>query len=225
MNLYAMPPLVRRGGVGRRARKGRKLQTPEQAVAAATVRRTARIRWYGNSQREVQLLSGCGGWYRGRGGGRAGLVPVRWVYVHDPQSGRDDYFYSTDPTLSPQRIVELFAARWAVEVTFEEAKGHLGLETTRQWCKNSVLRSGPCLFGLFTVVSLLYAELAKNQKVKIHGTPCYHKTAPTFSDALAAVRRLAWEQIILPHTRGGSLVTQLPKPLRELLLDQLTAAA
>jgi hypothetical protein len=83
----------------------------------------------------------------------------------------------------------------------------------------------PCLLGLFTVVSLIYAELARQGKVKIHCTPCYRKTDPTFADALAAVRRLLWEQVILPHVPGGGIVSKLPSTIREILLEHLTAAA
>jgi hypothetical protein len=225
MCLYARP-VGHRVRHGRQRLKGRKLPSPAQLVqAAGTCRRKARVRWYGNSVRDVQLLSGCGLWFRGHGNGKAGRVPVRWVFVHEPQSDSDDYFYSTDPALSPEQIVEWFAARWAVEVTFEEAKGHLGFETTRQRTCRSVLRSAPCLMGLFSVVSLIYAEMAKTRKIELYRTPCYTKTAPTFTDALAMVRRLFWEEVILLHAPGGTLVTKLPVPIRELLLEHLTAAA
>jgi hypothetical protein len=224
-NLYALPPRGKRPGAGRRARKGKKLPLPRQSVARATLRGHATVRWYGNSVRSLELISGCGGWYRGRGHGRAALVPIRWVFVHDPQSGRDDYFYSTDTTLSPRQIVELFAGRWNVEVTFQEVRAHLGFETPRQRCQASVKRTGVLLMGLFSVVALIYAELAEQNRVKVHATPCYAKTEPTFSDALAAVRVLLWEQVILPHVPCGYLVTKLPSRLRELLLDRITAAA
>lgn len=237
MVLYALPPApppppatTGKGGKGRGRgrRKGSRLPAPAATVKAhgAGRRRLARVRWYGNRERDLELLGACGGWYRGRGNGRAALVPVRWVCTRDPQNPtREDYFYATDPTLTGERIVELFAARWAVEVTFEEARSHLGFESTRQRCANSVRRAGPCLMGLFTVVSLIYAELARAGKVRVHGTPCYHKAAPTFGDALAAVRRLLWEQVILSHAPGGSLVTQLPDATRDWLLEHLAAAA
>jgi hypothetical protein len=229
MVLYAQAPTAQRtGSAGRCKRKGRRLPAPAASVKAANNRRRqARVRWYGNRERDVELLGACGGWYRGRGNGTAGLVPVRWVCVRDPPSQREDYFYSTDPTLTPEQIVERFAARWAVEVTFEEAKGQLGFASTRQRCQRSVLRSGPCLMGLFTVVSLIYAELAKagGGTVTVHGTPCYAKAAPTFTDALAAVRRRLWEQVILLHAPGGAIVTQLPNRVRNWLLEHLAAAA
>jgi hypothetical protein len=231
MNLYALPPARRQPGRRRGSppRKGRKLPTPAQAVAAADAadapRRHARVRWYGNGVRDLQLLGGCGGWYRHRGSGRAALVPVRWVYVFDPQSGREDYFYTTDPSWSPEQVVQTFAGRWPIEVTFEEVRAHLGFEATRHWCKNSVLRVAPCLLGLFSVVSLIYAGLARQNKVVVHTTPCYAKADPTFADALASVRRLLWERVILEHAPFGRHVAQLPTPIRHMLLEHLTAAA
>jgi hypothetical protein len=226
MNLYALPTAPAPGRRGARQRKGRKLKTPAQAVAAATCpRRCATVRWYGNSVRPLQVLGGCGGWYRARGNRRAALIPVRWVFTYNAQGDREDYLYSTDPSWTPERIIETFAGRWPIEVSFEELRAHLGFETTRHWCKNSVLRVAPCLLGLFSVVSLIYAELARQGKVKIRVTPCYFKTEPTFADALAAVRRLLWEQVILQHAPGGSHVAHLPPPIRELLLEHVTAAA
>src|SRR5436190_2008531 len=113
------------------------------------------------------LVSGCGGWYRPAGRtrrGRSALVPLRWVCSRDAIGGRTDYFYSTDPTMTPEQIVELYAGRWAIEVTFAEARAHLGLETTRVRTRPSVERAAPCLFGLFSVVALIYAELVKGRK-------------------------------------------------------------
>ncbi|MDB5174076.1 MAG: hypothetical protein JWN51_2849, partial [Phycisphaerales bacterium] len=83
----------------------------------------------------------------------------------------------------------------------------------------------PCLLGLFSIVSLIYGELARRKKVKVHATPCYPKTDPTFADALASVRRLLWEEVILRHAPFGLHVAKLPPPIREVLLEHLTAAA
>jgi len=224
-NLHALPCKGPRRGPGRRPRKGRKLPSPKQAVAQASSRTRATVRWYGNGVREVEMLSACAGWYRGRGNGTAALIPIRWVFVHDPLEGRDDYFFSTDPRLTAVQIVEAFAGRWSIEVTFEEIRAHLGFETTRMRCENSVKRAGAMLLGLFSVVSLIYANLASARKITVYGTPCYHKTDPTFADALAAVRKLFWQEIILPHVPGGRIVAKLPSPARQLLLDHLAAAA
>jgi hypothetical protein len=210
-------------------RKGRKLPTPQETVAKATPW-TRTLAWYGNGRRDVGLVSGCGGWYRPAGRarrGRSALVPLRWVRSRDAAGGREDYFYSTDPTMSAERIVELYAGRWAIEVTFAEARAHLGLETTRVRTRPSVERAAPCLFGLFGVVGLVYAELCRGRRAApaAGGTPCYHKADPTFADALAAVRRLLWSDVLLARRAWGPHVTKLPRRLRATLLDQLARAA
>jgi hypothetical protein len=225
LNLHALPPRKRpRGRRGPTPRKGRKLPSPADTVAHAKPWR-CRLAWYGNAVREVELFSACGGWYRAQGHGYSALIPIRWVYVHDLLKGREDWFYSTDPTMDPKVLVESFAGRWNIEVTFEEARAHLGLGTSRQRVANSVLRMAPWLLGLFTVVSLVYAQLTRKTKPHPHGTPCYKKTTVTFGDALAAVRELLWREVILKQVDQQGLVAKLPPPLRHTLLDHLILAA
>lgn len=64
---------------------------------------------------------------------------ARWIKVHllfvrgvpssdKPQPGKHDWcvFLTTDVTLDPQKVLELYAMRWAIEVYFKESKQHLG---------------------------------------------------------------------------------------------------
>jgi len=82
----------------------------------------------------VELVTGTGHWYKAG----EGVVPVRWVHVHDIQgTHRDDYIYSTDLSLAPAQIVSWFTARWPIETTFQEVRAHLGFETPRQRVANS----------------------------------------------------------------------------------------
>jgi hypothetical protein len=179
------------------------------------------VTWYGGKTRRVELVSGEGHWYKGGDG----LVPIRWVFVHDVQgTHRDEYFYTTDPTLRPDRIVGLFTGRWSIEVTFQEVRTHLGFSTPRNWSAKSVLRTAPCLFGLFSVVSLIFARHVRERRVKLAHAPWYLKQQATFSDALTAVRRLCWETVLKRSPNHAGL-TKLPGRLRLTLLDYLSRAA
>jgi hypothetical protein len=110
-----------------------------------------------------------------------------------------------------------------IETTFQEARAHLGLETTRGWCRQTVLRAAPCLFGLYTVVALLYQALPPAER---SGGTCWPgKAVVTFSDALAAVRRWLWSEWVFPQAGGEAAVQQLPEPLRGLVLSALAPAA
>lgn len=217
-NLHALPPKPARKS-GRPRKRGRKLPAPQQVVARG--RRTrATVSWYGGGTRRIEFVSQSCHWYKAGGG----LVPLRWVFVHDRDgTHRDEYFYSTDPELEPSQIVSLFTARWSIEVTFQEVREHLGFETTKQWTAKSVLRSGPFLLGLYSLVSLVYARLSKSSRPAIHRTPWYEKSEPTFSDALYAVRRLLWSQVVLKQAWPDDVVSKLPPRFTAFLLDRLAA--
>lgn len=219
-SLYAPPP-KEKAPRGRPRIKGYKLPTPQKVVAHSQ-RTPATVSWYGGSDRRVQLVSGTGLWYRVG----EGLIPVRWVFVHDVQgTHRDEYVYSTDPSLSPEQIVSWFTSRWPIETTFQEIRYHLGFETPRQYAAKSVLRTAPCLLGLFSIVCLIFAEHTRHHTIRLRRTQWYAKTEPTFSDAITAVRRLFWQETIFTNASYHKAFEKLPPKLRNVLLDYLSQAA
>lgn len=219
-NLYDAPsaPRSRRGG--RPRLKGRKRAAPSTVVARAKRKRFT-VNWYGGKTRRVELVSHADHWYKGG----AGLVPIRWVFVHDVQgTHRDEYFYTTDPTLRPPHIVSFFTGRWSIEVTFQEVRAHLGFTTPRNWSAKSVLRTAPCLLGLFSIVSLIFARQVQDHRLNLARTPWFARKDAAFSDAITAVRRLSWESV-LKQSSPHAGVTKLPRRLRLTLLDHLSRAA
>ena len=218
--LYAPVP-QRRPRTGRPRVKGRRRARPQEVVAHRALTE-ATVAWYGGGTRQVRLASGTGLWYKSG----KGVVPIRWVFVRDGQgTHRDDYFYTTDPSLTGVQMVSWFAARWPIETTFQEVRAHLGFETTRQHVARSVLRTAPCLLGLFSVICLIFAEHAKHHRIRIHQTPWYHKDEPTFADAMATVRRLFWQQTLFQEPCYHSLFEKLSPKIRNWILDQLSQAA
>jgi hypothetical protein len=217
-NLFTPPPRYR--GQGRPRVKGRRLPKPRQVVAQRQRFRRQTVAWYGGSTRPVHSASGRGHWYKA---GR-GLVPIRWVFVRDRQgTHRDEYFFTTDGNLSVEAIIGHYTGRWNIETTFEELRAHLGLESTRGWCKQTVLRAAPCLFGLYSVVALLYQALPNAQR---GGTVCWPgKRDSTFSDALVSVRRWLWAEWVFPQADQGKAIEKLPETLRDMIITALTPAA
>ncbi len=158
-NLYAPPPGVRGKKIGRPRKKGRKLPAPAEVVQRSSRTRLTAA-WYGGGQRRIEVVSGVGHWFKNG----EGLVPIRWVFVHDlGGTHRDEYFFTTDPAMAPRTIVETYTRRGSIETTFQEMRAYLGLETTRGRTEKTVLRAAPCLFGLFSVIVLLYARLPANR--------------------------------------------------------------
>ena len=180
-NLFEPPPPY--SGKGRPPVKGARRPKPSEAVATASLQ-TETVAWYGGSQREVGVTTGTGHWYKAG----EGLVPLVWVFVKD-QSGthRDEYSFSTDVNMTAVAMIAAYRGRWNLETTFQEMRSFLGLETTRGWCRRTVLRAAPGLFGLYTVVALLYHSLPETKRVGRVEWP--GKVGVTFSDAITSVRR------------------------------------
>jgi len=220
-NLYRPPPLVAgKRPNGRPRKKGAKLPSPQQVVARSPATRH-NVAWYGGGRRDVEVVSGTAHWYKGG----CGLVEVLWVFVRDLSgTHRDEYFYTTDLAMTPPEVVEAYAERWSIETTFAEMRSYLGLETTRGRCEKTVLRAEPCLFGLYSVVALLYEQLpaaAQEQgEVQWEG-----KQAVTFSDAISAVRRWLWLDWVFEKAGHEATFSNLPLPLRQTLLYALSPAA
>ena len=95
-------------------------------------------------------------------------------------------------TRNPAHILQWFLWRWQVEVTFQEVRTHLGVETQRQWSDLAIARTTPVLLGLFSIVTLLAHRLARSGQLPIRQAAWYIKTQATFSDAIAAVRQQLW---------------------------------
>jgi hypothetical protein len=91
-NRFDPPPPYR--GIGRPRIKGERRPRPREGVAAASHRTALTVGWYGGGTRLVEVVSGTGPWSKAG----HGLVPIRWVFVHDLEgSHRDEDFYATDP--------------------------------------------------------------------------------------------------------------------------------
>jgi hypothetical protein len=218
--LYDPPPAPAPGHRGRPRVKGDKRPSPQEVVEKAR-RRHREVDWYGGGRRKVGLVTGTGHWHKGG----EGLVPVRWVYVED-ESGthRPEYFFTTDLALKAERVVECYTGRWNIETTFQEARESLGFGTTRGHVENTVLREGPCLLCLYTIVVLLYGHLPPAcRHARTVDWPGKH--ALTFSDALTAVRRYLWRQWLFESLFPQQPLQKLPRRVREFLLHALVPAA
>jgi DDE superfamily endonuclease len=179
-------------------------------------------RWYGSEKREVEIYTETCVWYK------SGFHPVliRWVLVRDPQ-GQDEpqAFLSTCVDHTPAQILSWFVRRWRMEVTFEETRAHLGMETQRQWSDLAIARTTPVLLGLFSVVALMADRLIKRQVIAVRTAAWYTKELPTFADALAMTRRCLWRYCHFSTSSQSRDVVKVPRALLERLTDAVCYAA
>jgi hypothetical protein len=137
----------------------------------------------------MQIASGTAVWYHT---GKP-PVPIRWVLIRDPHGNYDPLaLVSTDLHWTPTQIANWFVQRWQVEVTFEEVRAHLSVETQRQWSDKAIARTTPILFGLFSWLTLAANRLFQQRQGKVRQAAWHIKTRPTFSDAISWFRHVLW---------------------------------
>jgi hypothetical protein len=126
--------------------------------------------------------------------------------------------------MTPQQMVACYTPRWSIETTFQECREYLKLESTKGYGQQTVLRFTPCLFGLYTIVVLLYLQLPSSSRA-VRAIFWRGKSTVTFSDMLTCVRRVLWQQWCF-HTRAHALeFSKLSPSFQETLLDALAPAA
>ena len=221
--LYAPAP-PKRPGRGRPPVRGKRLPTLSQVLQDANTvwqRHTVAL-WYGRTNRLVEIATGTAVWYH------SGLppVPIRWLLVRDP-SGElaPQAFLCTDLDAAPVDILQWFVSRWQLEVTFQESRAHLGVETQRQWSDLAIMRTTPALLGLFSLVILWAHDLAARLPLAPRTAAWYPKTHCTFSDAIAAVRRQIWHHQVSCLSRQHRDVIQIPRQLWDRAANVLAYAA
>jgi DDE superfamily endonuclease len=225
-SLFEPAPERSPGQRGRPRKKGRKLPKLADVLAdPATVWSTITMtQWYGGKRCDLQTATGTAVWYH------AGLppLPIRWVLTRDPEGIRKPQaFLCTDLTVSVTTMLQWFVYRWAMETTFQETRLHLGVETQRQWSDLAIARTTPALFGLFSLVTLWAAEAKLAAALHPRSSAWYTKQAPTFSDAIATVRRVLWDVRQSPDlatSRQSSDLVKIPAAILKGLTDALCYA-
>ena len=173
--LYEPAPPRQPGQVGRPRRKGKRLPTLAAIAAdAKTVWSTVTITdWYGQGERSVEVASDTAVWYHGG----MPAVPLRWVLVRDPQGAfATQALLCTDQEAKPEQILAWFVLRWQLEVTFEETRRHLGIETQRPWSELAIRRTTPALLGLFSLVTLHAHQQAEQAPTPVRRAAWYPKS-------------------------------------------------
>ncbi len=223
--LYAPAPARCPGQIGRPRLKGERL--PNLSAVAEdpnTVWKPTTIAsWYGETEREIEITSQTAVWYS------TGLfaVPLRWVLVRDPHGEfKTQALLCTTLEADPEQIVCWFVMRWQLEVTFQEARRHLGFETQRQWSDLAIRRTTPALLGLFSLVTLFaHHQMTRWAAGALRQVAWYRKRHPTFADALALVRKQLWASATFYGLPTHSETVKVSRAYLERLTDALCYAA
>jgi hypothetical protein len=222
--LYDPPPPRVLGQRGRPRLKGKRRPTLE-AVLADEQTQWSKLTiddWYGEGPREVEVATDTALWYH------SGKPPVaiRWVLIRDPQEHfKPQALLSTHLEPTPAQRLTWFVRRWTMEVTWEETRAHLGMETQRQWNDRAIARATPALVSFYSIITLTAHLLIEKGATCVRSTAWYSKTHPVFSDAIALVRRQWWEHIHFSTSHQETDMIQIPRTLLERFTEALCYAA
>lgn len=112
-----------------------------------------------------------------------------------------------------------------MEATFQEVRQRLGFETQRYWSEKAVRRTTPVLLGLFSLVTLFaYQRMRQGVAGIVRRAAWYDKEHPSFSDALALVRKELWAQITFCGSPWGADTVKVPREFVERLTETVCYA-
>ena len=222
--LYDPAPPRLPGTIGRPRIVGQRLATINQLIDNPYTPWQSMVMedWYGEGDYPLEFVSSTAVWYH------TGMpaVPIRWVLIQDPLGRFDPQaLLCTDVHAEPIQILKWFRRRWQVEVTFEEVRAHLGVETQRQWSHKAILRTTPALLALFSIVTALADHLQKQHPFVLPQATWYRKHLPTFADALALVRQRLWQLRTFQMSMDDPNMVKVPKDLFDTWSDLLCYAA
>jgi len=187
--LYAPAPRRRPGQKGRPRRRGDRLPALQDLIARRRHWTTLRLVLYGRAV-EPRIMPFTALWY-----GALRSQSVRIAVVRDPRGRRrDEAFFCTDLDRDAAFILETYSRRWTLEVTFHDAKQHLGFGRAQNQASQAVARTAP-FAGLVYSLVLLWAAAHLQQGGTLGWIvrPWYRtKTAVAFPDLLTALQHDLW---------------------------------
>jgi len=125
---------------------------------------------------------------------------IRVVAIKDQRGEcRTEYFFSTDPDISEEKIIYTYTGRWPIEVVFREAKQFLGLQDGQARTQKAVERITPFCLWLNALIKVWFISDQQNAIKFIPSVEAWYteKSTISFQDMLASLRRQYWQKCIL----------------------------
>jgi hypothetical protein len=209
---------------GRPRRNGRRRPTLAHArrdAATGWTTVTGR-RWYRAGEPAVEVTSATGGWSHS---GRPPR-PIRGVLGREPPDKFEPQAWRcTELTVDPVQILEWFVRRWRLEVTWQEARAHVGRDTQRQWTERAIARTTPAWLGLVSRVTWLAGRLAQEHMLPVRPAVWEHPSLPTVADAIAIVRQHWWTSTHVYLSPTTADMVEIPCALLKRVTETLCYAA
>ena len=185
--LYDLPP-ARTGKKGRPRKKGNRLPSLAKIAAAAAFSQVTVTR-YGKTETIAVHAFTCL-WYC-----VTGTKPVTVILIRDKsKTGYDIALVTTEKDPDIGRVIERYAARWAIEVAIEDAKQLFGTGQARNRTAGAVERTIPFMLACQAIAVCWYATAghhpADTQARRLDAPWYTSKTEPSTADMTAKLRRV-----------------------------------
>ncbi len=245
MNALLNGPIPSYSGVGRPRVKGQRLPNPKAWAANKKAKwKRIKLKLYGKRVTLLVLNRKCL-WYTATG---RELVHV--IVTRDPKGNYEDRaFFSTDLTANPTQLLERFAKRWLIEVSFRDAKQLLGLTDPQNGFsrgskepgrpkpgpqprgsrgQKAVQRTVPFIWTVYGIVVIWYLRTNRwEQDVEAQRdrAPWYRsKVAPSCEDMLESLRIEIMSRRLLARPLPNRTLAETRKTLLRLGTGLLSTA-
>lgn len=214
-NLYDLPPKRRIKQRGRPRTKGKKLAKPQTMANRVKNWKTVTFRQRGKTVTR-QVYTRVVLWYA------VSRTPILLVISRD-LSGKekDDFFFTTDLSMTAEAVLECYNDRWAIEDTFKNTKQLLGGQQPQTFKGKGPERAAGLSLWLYAVVWVWYLKQKPAHRTFMVQPWYCQKAMPSFADAIACLRRQLWRERI--NSMFGNSAVHDKK--FEFLLEALAPAA
>jgi hypothetical protein len=189
-NLYDLPPKRRKKRRGRPRTRGKKLAKLEKM--AAHTRNWQMVKFRQRSKIVTRMVyTRVVLWYS------VSRKPILLVISRDPDGKeKDDFFFTTNLTMTAVEVLECYNDRWAIEDTFKNTKQLLGGQQPQTFKGGGHERAAGLSLWLYSVVWLWYLGQNSTQRRFMVRHWYSQKTHPSFGDAIGCLRRRLWRERI-----------------------------
>jgi hypothetical protein len=194
------PPTPRRG---RPRVRGSKVSAP-QLYRRRSQRQVLTVRIYG---KPVTLTAYVGGLIPSP---RLGNAPIRVVIFPQRSGHKMNIFFATDPTMTPERLLELYAARFKIEDIFDELKTPGGFADCRQRAFPALKRHATLCLVAYSLLRLLSVTLKGASAIEAEPWWC-----PAGPPSVTRLRRAVFKSLHL-----SSSLHSVPKVKENLSLKE-----